>query len=94
MEQETLRENYIEVVIKNHQPQLKKGKVFPFFIYLESNDLIIHNCVVDIGTMHNIIPLSIIKNIGIDCTRHYKDGESIFVIDSRSMVAYGDINWP
>lgn len=46
---------------------------------------------VDSGTTHNIMALSFMKTIGLDCIRHYKLGECIFYIDSRSVLAYGEI---
>ena len=46
---------------------------------------------VDCGLNHNIMPLSVMRTIGFDCTRHYQDGEYIFSIDSRSVLAYGGI---
>lgn len=72
-----------------HKPFPKRGKVLQFFIYLGTNDLIIHNCMVDSGSTHNIMPLFLMKTISLDCTKHYKVGECIFSIDSISVLAYG-----
>jgi hypothetical protein len=72
--------------------QPKKGRVTPFFISLENDDFIIHNCMVDSGATHNSMPLSVMRTIGLDCTRHYQDSECIFSIDS-SVRAYGEIKY-
>ena len=75
----------------SHKPQPKKGTVPPFFISLKTDDLIIHNCMVDYGATHDTIPFSFMTTIGLDCTRHYKARESIFSIDSRIVFSYGEI---
>ena len=76
-----------------HKPKPKRGRVPPFFISFEINELIIHNCMVDCGATHNMMPLSVIRTIGLDCTRHYQVGECIFSIDSISVLAYGEIKY-
>ena len=75
------------------KPKQSRGKVPPFFISLETEELIIHNCMVDSGDTHNIMPLPIMKTIGIGFTRNYEDGECRFSIDSIRVPAYGDINY-
>lgn len=76
-----------------HKHQPKRGRVPPFIISLETNDLIIHNCMVDYGATHNIMSLSVMRTVGLDCTRHYKAGDCNFSIDSRSVLAYGEIKY-
>ena len=44
------------------------------------------------GATNKIMPLSIKKSIGLECTRHVKTSEGIFAIDSRKVAAYGEIN--
>ena len=46
---------------------------------------------VDCGSTHNIMPLSVIRTIGLHCIRYYQGKECIFPIDSRSVPAYGEI---
>ena len=48
---------------------------------------------VDSGATKNIFPLSVMKTIGLDCTKNYKDSEYIFSIDSRSVPTYGEIKY-
>ena len=45
----------------NHKPKPKKGNIPSFFIYMETNNLMIQNCMVDSWSMHNIMPLSILS---------------------------------
>ena len=91
LEEEIPKENRIGVAILAHKPQPKRGKVPLFLLSLETNDLIILNCMVDSGATHNIMPLSVMKTIGLDCTRQCKAGERIFSIDSRSVSIYREI---
>ena len=76
-----------------HRPHRKRGKVPPLFISLEIDDLIIHNCMVDSGLTHNIMPLYVIKTIGLDCTKHYKVGECIFSTNSKGVPTHGEIKY-
>ena len=48
---------------------------------------------VDSGAMHNVMPLFFMKTIGLDCTGHYEDGECVFSINSRIMLAYAEIKY-
>lgn len=73
------------------KPQTQSGKVPSFFLSLETNDLIIHNCMVDCGDTHNIMPLSVMKTMVLDCTKHYQYDKSIYTVDSRSVSVYGEI---
>lgn len=91
LEEETPKESWIEAILMINKPHPKQGRVPPFFISLGIDDLIIHSCMVDCGTTHNIMPLPIMNTIGLDCTRHYKVGECIFTINSRSVLTYGEI---
>lgn len=89
LEDDNPKEKYIEVTIMTHKPLPKRGRVPPFFISLGIDDLIIHNCMVDHGATHNIMPLSIMRTNGLDSTRHDQANECIFSIDSRSVPTYG-----
>ena len=43
------------------------------------------------GATHNVMPLSFMRTIGLDCTRHCQASECIFAIDSRSVTTYEEI---
>jgi hypothetical protein len=72
-------------------PARPRGKVPPFYISLENHDFTLHNCLVDSGATNNIMPLSIMEALGMECTKYYEMGESIYAIDSRKVPAYGEI---
>ena len=46
---------------------------------------------VDSEATNKIMTLSLMITIGLDCTKYYEFGESIFTIDSRKVSAYGEI---
>jgi ribonuclease HI len=54
---------------------------------------VLHNCLIDSGATNNIIPLSVMQALGMECTRHYETGEIIYAIDSRKVPAYGEIKY-
>ena len=43
------------------------------------------------GEINNIMPLSIMKSIGLECIGHFKTDEGIFAIDSEKVTTYGEI---
>jgi hypothetical protein len=89
----------IEVVASNpkqHQnisTVIPKGKVPPFYIIIENHDVVIHNCLIDIGATNNIMPLSIMEAFGMSCTKNFENRESIYAIDSRNVPTYGEIKY-
>jgi hypothetical protein len=54
---------------------------------------VLHNCLVDSGATNNIMPLSVMQALGMECMRHYETGEIIYAIDSRKVPAYGEIKY-
>lgn len=80
-EDENLKEKWIEPTIMTQKSQPKRVRVPPFFISSETDDFIIHNCMVDSGAIHHMIPLLVMRTIRLDCTRHYQADECIFIID-------------
>jgi hypothetical protein len=68
-----------------------RGKVPPFYISIENHDVVLHNCLVDSRAMNNIMPLEVMEALGMSCTKYYETGESIYAIDSRKVLAYGEI---
>ena len=89
----------MEVTIMNnhhrHNPPYRhpRGQVPPFFISLETDSLILHNCMLDNGATNNILPLSIMEAMGLECTKYFEVGEGIFSIYSRIVLAYGEIKY-
>jgi hypothetical protein len=89
----------IEAVVMNTRQQhnissvRSRGKVPPFYISIENHDFTLHNCLVDSGATNNIMPLSVMEALGMECTKYYETGESIYAIDSRKVPAYGEIKY-
>jgi hypothetical protein len=87
----------IEAIVVNTRQQQNftsvrpRDKIPPFYISLKNHDFTIHKCLVDNGDTDNIIPLSVMEDLGMECTKYYETGESIYAIDSRKVPAYGEI---
>jgi hypothetical protein len=72
---------------------IPRGKVPPFYISIENHDFSLHNCLVDSGATKNIMPLSMMEALGMECTKYYETCESIYAIDSRKVPTYGEIKY-
>jgi hypothetical protein len=68
-----------------------RGKVPPFYSSIENHDVVLHNCLVDSGSIDNIMPLVVMESLGMSCTKYYEIGERIYAIDSRKVPTYGEI---
>ena len=44
----------------------------PFYVSLVIHDLLLHNCMLDSGASHNLLPLSVMEQLGLQITRPYK----------------------
>ena len=66
---------------------LDKSKyVPPFYISLRIHDMFLHNVMFDSGASHNLMPMIIMDNLGLDISRPYKD---LFSFDSREVKCLG-----
>jgi hypothetical protein len=54
-----------------------RGKVPPFYITIENDYMVLHNCLVDSGTTNKIMPLSVMEALGMGCTKYYESMEGI-----------------
>ena len=41
----------------------------PFYVFLVIHDLLLHNCMLDSGASHNLLPLSVMEQLGLQITR-------------------------
>jgi hypothetical protein len=48
-----------------------KDPVTPFYITLTMHDHLIHNCMLDFGASHNLVPKDIMEKLGLEVTRPY-----------------------
>jgi len=53
-----------------------------FYVSLTIHDKILHNCLLDTGASHNLMPKTVMEELGLDITRLYHD---LFSFDSRKV---------
>ena len=62
----------------------------PFYISLNIHDKILHNCLLDSGASHNLIPKAVMDELGLIITKPYHD---LFSFDSRKVKCLGLIKY-
>ena len=65
-----------------------KDNVAPFYITLNMHDQLLHNCMLDSGASHNVMPKTIMERLGLHITRPYGD---LYSFDSRKVKCMGMI---
>jgi hypothetical protein len=65
-----------------------KDNVAPFYITLNIHDQLLHNCMLDSGASHNVMPKTIMERLGLQITRPYGD---LYSFDSRKVKCMGMI---
>ena len=58
----------------------------PFYISLNIHDKILHNCLLDSGASHNLMPKSVMDELGLSITKPYHD---LFSFNSRKVKCLG-----
>jgi len=58
----------------------------PFYISLNIHDKILHNCLLDSGASHNLMPKVVMDELGLEITKTYHD---LFSFDSRKVKCLG-----
>ena len=74
-----LQEEIPMVVFGPHVEEIDPSNP-PFYVSLVIHDLLLHNCMLDFGASHNLMPLSIMEQLGLQITRPYKD---LYSFDSK-----------
>jgi len=64
-------EELLEKLQNIHIPDQNLGHE-PFLLTLAINDLFLHNCMLDLGASTNIMPLTVMKQLGLSITWPYK----------------------
>jgi len=59
-----------------------------FYVSLTIHDKILHNCLLDTGASHNLMPKAVMDELGLDITRPHHD---LFSFDSRKVKCLGFI---
>ena len=62
----------------------------PFYISLNIHDNILHNCLLDSGTSHNLMLKVVMDELGLNITKPYLD---LFYFDSRKVKCLGLIKY-
>jgi hypothetical protein len=65
-----------------------KDYVAPFYITLTVHYRLLHNCMLDSGASHNLMPKFIIEKLGLEITKPYQD---LYSFDSRNVKCLGMI---
>ena len=82
-----LQEERPMVVFGSHVEELDASTP-PFYVSLVIHDLLLHNCMLDSGASHNLLPLSVMEQLGLQITRPYKD---LYSFDSKRVKFMGMI---
>jgi hypothetical protein len=62
--------------------------ISPFYITLTIHDQFLHNCMLDSGASHNLMPKVIMEKLGLDITKPYK---YLYTFDSKKVQCLGII---
>jgi hypothetical protein len=60
----------------------------PFYTSLNIHDKVLHNCLMDSGASHNLMPKIVMEELGLEVTRDYHE---LYSFDSRRMQCLGVI---
>ena len=63
----------------------KNGGHPPFYLTLHIQNMLLHNCKLDSGPAMNVMPLHVMKEMGLEVTRPYGN---VCGIDSRRVPSY------
>jgi hypothetical protein len=89
-EQDDLSDNLEDpqIILYTRMYDKKNSEHPPLFITLLIKDLLFHNCMFDLGAYNNVTPLKVMKQLGLEITRSYRN---ICGIDSRAILMHGII---
>jgi hypothetical protein len=73
-------------------PQIEDGSdASPsFYIYLNDHNKILHNFLMDSGASHNVMPIVVMEEIGLEITKPYQD---MYSFDSKKLKCLGLIKY-
>jgi hypothetical protein len=60
----------------------------PFYTSLNIHDKVLHNCLMDSGASHNLMPKTVMEELGLEVTRAYHD---LYSFDSKRVQCLGVI---
>jgi hypothetical protein len=62
----------------------------PLYTSLNIHDKVLHNCLMESGTSHNLMPKIVMEEIGLEITKAYHD---LYSFDSRRVQCLGVIKY-
>ena len=69
-----LNDDQLELIFgPNIEGRYQEGPVPPFYVIFNVHDKIFHNAMHDSGASHNLMPKAVMKSLGLEITRPYKD---------------------
>lgn len=80
--------------VQDDQPEILLGPMAedrdescpPFYISLNIHDKTLHNCLLDSGASHNLMPKAVMEELGLQVTKTYRD---LFSFDSNRVKCHG-----
>ena len=60
----------------------------PFYTSLNIHDKVLHNCLMDLGASHNLMPKTVMDELGLEITKTYHE---LYSFDSRKVKCLGVI---
>jgi hypothetical protein len=76
------------VVILGPMVEDRNDSYPPFYTSLNIHDKVLHNCLMDSGASHNLMPKIVMEELGLEVTRAYHD---LYSFDSRRVQCLGVI---
>jgi hypothetical protein len=73
-------------------PHIEDGSdaSLPLYISLNVHDKILHNCLMDSGALHNVMPKFVMEELGLEITKPYQD---LYSFDSKKVECLGLIKY-
>ena len=66
----------------------KDENVPPFYVSLDIHEKVLHNCLLDSWASHNLMPKTVMDELGLEATKIYHD---LYSFDSRKVKCLGVI---
>ncbi len=82
-------EDHPKVVFGLHVEQ-QSDNVPPFYVTLNVHEKILHNCMLNSGSSHNLMPKAVMEKLGLEITRPYHD---LFSFDAKKVKCIGLIKY-
>ena len=68
-----LQDDKPEIYLGPHSIEKEDDVIPPFYITLNVNDKLLHNCLLDSTASHNLMPKRVMEELALDATKAYHD---------------------